>query len=306
MHSRPDATVQQYLRLSRDGRGGARGAGGPALDGATGVRARRRTPARASTCASKIVASASGGAARTPHNTPADRRYRSRVRHVKICRWVMTHAGSRRRHRRLLPPPPGRPADAGFACVGRPARPPSVGSAAAPSTAASAPPPDGTARCSTAPAGRTARTTAHSLSADTAADVAPHAVVVLAFARVLIDGGMGSREGLYLPAGQVSEESLPLSFEAITRLSRRVCPPRGLLYRNTSPSVAPSGWTSPHRPSPPAPMAQIAAAEVDQLQTGADIRKQWRRIIATSVRNLRRHFETREASSEVGAGSHGA
>jgi hypothetical protein len=38
----------------------------------------------------------------------------------------------------------------------------------------------------------------------------------------------------------------------------------------------------------------------------AFLRKPWRRIIATSVDNLRRHFETREAGSRGEAGRHGA
>jgi hypothetical protein len=38
----------------------------------------------------------------------------------------------------------------------------------------------------------------------------------------------------------------------------------------------------------------------------AFVRKQWRRIIATSLDNLRRRFEAREASSQPRAGCHGA
>ena len=51
---------------------------------------------------------------------------------------------------------------------------------------------------------------------------------------------------------------------------------------------------------------RIPIPVVGRLLDVAFLRKQWRRIIATSVRNLKRHFETREAGSQVGAGSHGA
>ena len=51
---------------------------------------------------------------------------------------------------------------------------------------------------------------------------------------------------------------------------------------------------------------RIPIPVVGGLLDVALLRKQWRGIIATSLGNLRRHFETREAGSQVGAGSHGA
>jgi len=51
---------------------------------------------------------------------------------------------------------------------------------------------------------------------------------------------------------------------------------------------------------------RIPIPVVGGLLDVAFLRKHWRRIITMSLGNLRRHFETREAGRQVGAGSHGA
>jgi hypothetical protein len=128
---------------------------------------------------------------------------------------------------------------------GRRARSPSVASAAAPSSGATARPLRDTRRGSTGPAGGQAQTTGRSLSAGTVAVAAHAAVVALAFGEELSDRGMGSREGL-------ASRRVKSRRRAFTSPSRR-------LHASRAPRL-PASPPTLREPLPPGPVQPARAS----------------------------------------------
>ncbi len=86
------AVAAQYAPLGPHGRARV-GAGAPASGAASGARARAPVPARADRACRRIAEPETDGCAGRWRSTQGDRRC------MKICRWAMTHAGSRQGER---------------------------------------------------------------------------------------------------------------------------------------------------------------------------------------------------------------